>query len=440
MGFPTNTGLAVTTFQKSGLATLLNSCAVISTFNKKFLNFQNMTANLGSSVDLELPPRVTVNNSLVWVPQGVALRPATLTVNQSCNFAYPMTAQDLIFTFDKAGESYLPSFAKAGIAEIAATVEADVSRNFISGVINGNINSPSYGQPNTLSGPYRFYGDGRTPINSYQQLAQIEADMVDFGVPKSAMFKHYLPVAKVPAIIGSGLNQFAPRRNDMIADSWMIGEFGTPPVHYYQSNLLPIHYSGTTGNLQQTLTLISVNDPTGANVTQLTFSGASGTDANAVKAGDLFEFQDGVSGQTNIRFRTFTGHQPSEQPVQFRATANAASDGSGHVTITVTPVLCWVASNIQNLTVPLNPGMQVLGLPDHRAGCMIAGDAGFLAMPRLPSQEPFISATDYDEETGASIRCTHGALLGQNATLFGYDILWDSLVIQEYSIRTIWPL
>ncbi len=209
---------------------------------------------------------------------------------------------------------------------------------------------------------------------------------------------------------------------------------------YYYSNYLPIHYSGTTGNLQQTLTLTGVNDPTGANVTQLTFSGASATDALAVLSGDLFEFQDGVSGQTDERFLSYTGHKPTQQKVQFRATANAASDSGGNVTINVFPALVWVASQAQNLSTPLSPGMQVKGLPNHRAGAIVGGDAAFLAMPRLPSMPPFETANEYDKESGASIRCAFGALLGQNATLYGHDALWDSTFVPDYGMRIIFPV
>ena len=91
--------------------------------------------------------------------------------------------------------------------------------------------------------------------------------------------KVYLPDTVVPAVVGNGLNQFVPHRNDEIAMSWEVGDFGTPLVSYYQSNLMPIHVSGNTGVMQQTLTVVSTNDPTGQNVTQITVSGASATDA-----------------------------------------------------------------------------------------------------------------------------------------------------------------
>ena len=104
--------------------------------------------------------------------------------------------------------------------------------------------------------------------------------------------------------------QYIPADTE-IANSWEIGSFGTPLVDYYQSNLMPLHTSGNTGVDQDTLTVVSVNDPTGQNVTQITVSGATASDADAVYSGDLFQFQDSVSGQTNLRYLTFIGHFPS---------------------------------------------------------------------------------------------------------------------------------
>src|SRR5260221_1462668 len=201
--------------------------------------------------------------------------------------------------------------------------------------------------------------------------------------------KIYLPDTVIPAIVGSGLNQFVPHRNDEIAMSWEVGDFGTPLVHYYQSNLMPIHVSGNTGVLAQTLTVVSTNDSSGQNVIQITVSGASSSDASAVFSGDMFQFADGVTGQPNMRYLTFIGHTTSANPVQFRATANAAANAGGVVTLTITPGLNWAGGANQNLNNPIAAGMQLLTFPSHRCGGILGGEALFMAMPLLPEQAPY---------------------------------------------------
>src|SRR5690606_40042124 len=121
---------------------------------------------------------------------------------------------------------YMERFGKAAIYEIGSNIESHVAQNCVT---------------NT----YRFYGDGVTPINSYNQLVQDIALYTNYGAARGGL-KGYLSDVAEPAIVGSGLNQFAPSRNDRIANSWEVGRFAG--CEWYKSNLLPVHVAGTTGN------------------------------------------------------------------------------------------------------------------------------------------------------------------------------------------------
>ena len=432
--FPNNILQQVQTYQRSGLGLLLNLCCHLSTANTKFKDFDKIQANLGSSVTFDLPPRFTTTVGLVASFEPAVQRVLQLVCDQANNTSFAVTAQQRIFNLEKGEEDYMRVFGKSAIAELANLVEGNIALNWESGV-----NSQLTNTLNTYSGPYRFYGNGQTALTSYQQLAQAVMLFKNYGSVAEGM-KIYLPDTVIPAIVGNGLNQFAPERNNDIAMSWEVGDFGTPRVSYYQSNLMPIHTSGDTGVLGQTLTVISTNDPTGQNVTQITVSGATTSDANAVFSGDVFQFADGVSGQPNMRYLTFIGQYPSANPVQFRATANAAANASGVVTINITPALNWAGGSDQNLNNAIVAGMQLLTFPSHRCGGIIGGDAFYVTMPQLPEQSPYDTANEYDEETGASLRLTYGSLFGQNQTGMIYDETHGSVIVPEYSMRFLIPL
>jgi len=432
--FPNNILQQVQTYQRSSLGLLLNLCAHISTANTKFKDFDKIQANLGSTVTFDLPPRFTTTAGLVAAFEPAVQRVLQLVCDQANNTSFAVTSQQRIFNLEKGEEDYMRVFGKSAIAELANLVEANIALNWDSGVT-----SQLDGTQNTFSGPYRFFGDGSTAISSYQQLAQAVMLFKNYGAVAEGM-KIYLPDTVIPAIVGNGLNQFVPNRNDDIAMSWEVGDFGTPLVKYYQSNLMPIHVSGNTGVNAQTLTVISTNDPTGQNVTQITLSGATASDASAVFAGDVFAFKDGVSGQPNMRYLTFIGHNPSANPVQVRATANAAANASGNVTISITPALNWAGGANQNLNNPIAAGMQLLTYPSHRCGGILGGEALFMAMPQLPEQSPYDTANEYDPETGASLRLTYGSLFGQNQTGMIYDETHGSVIVPEYSMRFLVPL
>lgn len=432
--FPQNILQQVQTYQRSSLGLLLNLCCHISTANTKFKDFDKIQANLGSTVTFDLPPRFTTTAGLVASWQPAVQRVLQLVADQSNNTSFAVTAQQRIFNLEKGEEDYMRVFGKSAIAELANLVETNIALNWASAVVS-QVN----GTMNTFSGPYRFFGNGTTAISSYQQLATAIMYFKNYGSVAEGI-KVYLPDTIIPSIVGSGLNQFVPNRNDDIAMSWEVGDFGTPLVHYYQSNLMPLHVSGNTGVNGQTLTVISTNDPTGQNVTQITCSGASTSDANAVLSGDVFQFADGVSGQPNMRYLTFIGHSQSANPVQFRATANSASNSSGNVVINVYPALNWAGGADQNLNNPIAAGMQLLTFPSHRCGGILGGDGLFMAMPQLPEQSPYDTANEYDPETGASLRLTYGSVFGQNQTGMIYDEVHGSVIVPEYSMRYLVPL
>lgn len=434
---PTNILQNVQTYQKAELAWMLNSFAFLNRANKKFKDFNTSApANLGDTITFDKAPRYITYNGLVITNQQSAQRVQSLVCSQAVNTSAGYTDQQFIFN----ARDYMERWGMSAAKEIGTAVEADLALNAVSGVRVLDPQNSNFGSLQTDSGPYRFYGDGVTAINSYGQLAQALANFRDFGAA-SDKTEAYLPMANVPAIISSGLSQFATNRNNEIANSWELGRFSE--CDWFQSNLLPTHISGTIGNTanpNNIMTLVSTNDPTGANVTQLTFTEPTGgTDASAIKAGDLLQFNDGVSGKPNMRFLTFIGHKPTQQAVQFRATADAATV-AGTVTVSIYPALVWAQNENQNLNNALSAGMKATPLPSHRAGLIHSGNQFYLAMPQLPDQSPFTTSSMMDKDSGASIRHYFGTLFGQNVRSYVRDTIWGSTLVPDNCMRLIFPL
>jgi hypothetical protein len=441
MALPSNALVAVQTFQPSGLAYLENLCCFASNANAKFKDFQNKTANLGQTISFDIPPDSISADGLVASFQASNQIQQTLTCDQAKNAARAFTNQQEVFNLDADG--YMEKFGKADVEELANAIEINLAKNADSSVpvmtVDSNGQSVPTGALHTESGPYRFFGDGTTAINSYQQLAQMITNYKNLGAVSD--IKVFLPDTIEPAIIGSGLSQFVPKRNDETAMSWELGDFGTPPVKYLKSNLLPLHTSGTIGNSSNPnniMTVVSTNDPTGQNVTQITFSTPVTTDSQAILSGDLFQFNDGVSGQVNMRYLTYRGHGVSSQLVQCRATANAASSG-GSITVSIAPALVWASGSSQNINTPITAGMKVTVVPSHRCGLLVAGNAFYLAMPMLPDEEPFPTMSKTDPNTGLSLRMYYGSRFGQNQRGMVTDQIWGSTVLPKYSMRVVFP-
>lgn len=437
MAIPTNILQQVITYNESELAQLLNYNVFLNTCNMKFRDFEKMPANLGDTVSFDLSPRAIAKASLVVSFSPAVQRLQNLQVDQAASSSQAFNDQQFIFQ----AREYMDKFNMSRLNAISAQIERNVALNANSAVPVMSINSDGESVPtgalHTDSGPFRFFGNGITPINSFGQLSRMVAFFRNYGFANPV--KVYLDDITVPAICDSGLGQFVNDRNEEIAESWNLGTYKGSNASYYQSNSLPIQTAGNCGNLQQLLTVVSTNDPTGAHITQITFSGATTTDPNAIFSGDMAQFQDGVSGQPNMRFLNFTGYGVSQSPVQFRATANAASSG-GQVVVNIYPPLQSTPGLDQNLSYNIVAGMQVLFLPSHRCGLITGNNALFLAMPRLPDETPFPSSTTTDPDTGASLRMYYGSLFGQNQRGIVTDCIWGSTLVPEDSMRIILPL
>lgn len=412
MALPTNTLQQVQTYNDSNLAFLLNHYAFINKANKKFKDFDKIECNLGDTVTFDLPPRYTTNSTLVATFQDSEQRVQSLTVDQAVNTAYAFSAQQFIFNV----RDYMEKFGMAAMHEIGSTVEANIAQN-------------------AITHTYRFYGDGTTAINSFGQLATAMAFFRNYG---SAMgpASGFLEDISVASIVNSGLSQFVLDRNEEIALSWQLGRFSN--TDWYQSNLLPVHTAGNVGNNATTLVITAVTTDADGGISAITCSGG-GADADAIKENDLLQFKDGVSGQPDVRFRTFVGHQPSANPVQIRATADAASV-TDSVTIPIFPKLYSAAGRNQNVTQTIAAGMELEALPTHRAGVIYSGNALFLGMPQLPEEIPFPTANASDPETGCSMRTYYGSKFGENERGMVHDAIWGSTLVDEYAMRVIFPL
>lgn len=417
MSYPAQYLQAVQTYQAGGLAFLQNQNVAVATANTKFKDFEKLTANLGSTVTFDRPPRFVAKDGLVISFQAANQLVQSLTVDRAKNISFAFTNQEYLFN----AEAYMDKFNEGAVMELSATVEADIWS-----VIETNTYR--------AFGSFTIAGGVSTidPINSFGQLAKSLTNYRDFGSPANQMLKYYLPLNNVSDIVNSGLNQFTLDRNNKMAMDWEVGKFGK--AMFYESNLLPIHIAGTVGNTGADITVVSI-DSTKTIITATTTNGAT------LLAGDIVRFNDGVAGKPNMRFLAYVGHKPTGQRVDARVVANATADGTtGAITFTVYPALINDLANpeasVNNAVVA---GMKLKAFPDHRCGLIVGGDARYLAMPKMFDEYPYPTSSEYDADTGVAMRVYYGSLFGQNERGFVCDLIYGTTMVDDYVMRVMFP-
>lgn len=407
-----NNLIDVATLQRAGLALLRNQYYYIANANTEYMNPQSFSGSLGDTIDFTLPIKQVAGQGTLTVAgfDPITQRKQTLTVDQAAYVANAYTAQERIFNVEK----YLKDFGEVAIAELGDTIEGNVAKN-------------------NVDHTYRMFSvdNGATDITTFAQLAQAAANYRNMGSPKGTLCA-VIPDIKAPTIINNGLNQFVLDKNEEQFKNWMLGSFSR--VEWYTSNLCPTHTAGSAGQLQTTLTVVSIN----AAGDQLTLSGAANSDADAIKKNDVLTFQDqgGV-----IRFLTDNGHQVSQQKVQVSATSGAGSDGTGQVVVNIKPALISTAGVAErNISTPVVAGMELIPAQSHIAGLLYYKPSLMLGMPRLPDQMPFPTANEMDPESKISMRLTYGSKFGENTTGFIHDAIWGSTLVDEYAMRLAFKL
>jgi len=409
---PENVLYAVQTYHDASLASLQNQCCFLDQANKKLRDFEQFPANLGTTIQIERPFRARTVDSLVAQFAPVSMLYDSLTIDTAISTSFAFDTTQFVYTT----EQYIEKFGEAAISEIGATIERNLAKH-------------------AITDTYRFYNESLDEINSYGQLAQALALFRNFGT--TGKVKGFLPDVWQPGIVTSGLTEFALKRNEKISNDWYVGTFSN--CDWFNSNQIWTHEAGTIGNEGTVLTVVSTDDPTGANITQIVCTSAgSSSDSDAIHENDSLYFID-VSGEAKLRALQWTGHGLSSSKVQMRATSASATSG-GTITLNIYPALCSQKNPNQNINMNIVSGMQIKAVGTHMAGLIYCADAFYLAMPNLPDQMPFPTSNKVDKETGAAIRLTYGCKYGEDFRGLVYDGITGAKLISEYGMKLCFPI
>lgn len=410
-----NVFVNVQTYQPYACAYLRHSSPLIYDANRKFDQFQDFTGNLGNTVLFQKQLLLKPTKSLVYNWEQTVQRTISLTVDKPLSVPLQYSAEQLVFN---DAEAFMKDYG------------GKAAMNCMSGEIETTL--AELAETET----FLHFGNGRTEINSYVQLSSALRKMRNYGNTLGDA-KAYIPDFAVDKIINAGQNQFTLDRNNITANSWDLGSFAK--CDWRISSFLKKHIAGSEGQANSTLTVVGVDtdpeDPT--KVVAITFSGASAaSDPDSVKKGDKFTFN--LSADTYMTILG-SGGKASASLVQFSAAANAASNGSSEVTVTLNNPLI-ASGNQQNITKQIAAGMTVSVADSHYVGLITQGDPLFLAMPRLPNTDPYKMKQDYDMDSGISVRFSYGTIYGQNIYGYAFDAIYGGQLNGENAMAVLFPL
>jgi len=253
---------------------------------------------------------------------------------------------------------------------------------------------------NTL---YSFTGTAGTPINSFQTVDLAGAELLEKGVNISSDAYLAMTVRDGSSLKSALLNNFTPVFNEDIVRQSAIGHLSYFDI--FQSQNIINHVAGAGPRLHQADTLL-INGAVSSGST-LVMDGATISVTNYFLPGDLIS----VAGVQSVNPLS---RQSTGQDMQFVVTAAASSDGSGNITVQVSPVIISdTLSPLQNVTNAIPDDAVVTMIGSHNVNVAYPSRALDIVCPPLYKLQVPYSSVAIDSETGLSLAVTQtGDILG----------------------------
>ena len=397
------------------LRILHNESAFLGNINTEYEDqFANKGMKAGSIVNVRQPVQYTIREGATINIQDVNETTVPITMEAEFGIDWAFSDYDLKLSIDEFSKRYLAPAAK----RLAAELDLRIATRFYRGVAN-------------------FSGTPGTPISTAQAVLDAAVLLDNAACPRTdGRMLALTPLSNAKLVGGmSGLFNDQATQGKQLKNGMMSTNLG---MDFIMSQNLPTHTVGGLGGTplvnganQGLINSGSTDNPSAA-TTSLVTDGWTAAAANRLKRGDVFTIA-GVFA-VNPETKVSTGVLR-----QFIATADAASDGAGNLTVAIYPAII-AGGAYQNVTArPAdNAAITVLtGTASTAYGqnIMFHRDAFTLVTADMELPKGMDMA-DRAVEDGVSIRFIRGYDITNNRRICRFDLLAGyGLLRPEWAVR-----
>ena len=397
------------------LRILHNESAFLGNINTEYEDqFANKGMKAGSVVNVRQPVQYTIRDGATINIQDVNETTVPITMEAEFGIDWAFSDYDLKLSIDEFSKRYLAPAAK----RLAAELDLRIATRFYRGVAN-------------------FSGTPGTPISTAQAVLDAAVLLDNAACPRTdGRMLALTPLSNAKLVGGmSGLFNDQATQGKQLKNGMMSTNLG---MDFIMSQNLPTHTVGGLGGTplvnganQGLINSGSTDNPSAA-TTSLITDGWTAAVANRLNRGDVFTIA-GVFA-VNPETKVSTGVLR-----QFVATADAASDGAGNLTVAIYPAII-AGGAYQNVTArPAdNAAITVLtGTASTAYGqnIMFHRDAFTLVTADMELPKGMDMA-DRAVEDGVSIRFVRGYDITNNRRICRFDLLAGyGLLRPEWAVR-----
>jgi len=339
-----NTTLTADVVARTALAILENELGVLKTVHRAYEDEFSNTVNgykVGDTISIRRPADFTVRTGATLSAQDVIEGKTTLTIDQQVGVDFQFTSSDLTLKITDLSER--------------------VMKPAMSSIINYMANDVFSTMYKRL---YHWVGTPGQTINSFADFALGPQRMDTMAMPMDGRNAALSP-ADHWGLLGS---QTALYIQDAAKGAYREGSLGKiGGVETRMSQVVPTHTVGplggtplVNGGAQNVTYDTAKNSWTQSLITD----GWTAAAASRVKEGDVFTIYAAGSSGAKVKFVNPKTKAVTDQDAQFVITADGSSDGSGNLTLTISPPI-----------ITSGPHQTVNVAPADNAGIVINGTA-----------------------------------------------------------------
>jgi hypothetical protein len=389
----------------TALAMFANNAPFVMTASRIYQDdFVSSGYKIGDTLQVRRQNHFIVGDGSVATPQSIIETVETITIAHQYNALIAYTIQDLTLRI----EDFSRLFIAPAIQEIITQMEKDIGSQ-AEQILNF------------------FVGTAGTPINSFTAVDLAGAKLLEQGVNIASDAYLAMTVRDGSSLKGALLNNFTPVFNEDIVRSSAIGHLSYFDI--FQSQNIKRHIAGAGPRLHSGDVLL-VNGAVSSG-TVIAMDGATINIADYFVVGDVIS----ISGVESVNP---VGRAATGQDMQFVVTANASSNGTGDIVVSVSPSIISDTSNPnRNVSNPIPNNAPVTMVGSHNVNVAYPSRGIDIVCPPLYKLQVPYSSVAVDPETGLSLAVTQtGDILGYQ-NYMRIDLLCGFKWHQQYAVRVL---
>jgi hypothetical protein len=312
-----NTTLTADVVAKAALAILDNELGVVKTFHRAYEEeFSNQVNGykIGDTLSIRRPADFTIRTGATLSAQDVVEGKTTLVIDQQIGVDFQFSSSDLTLKIN------------------------DLSERVMKPAMSTIINYMSYDCLNTMyKRIYNWVGTAGNTVNSFADFALAPQRLDTMSVPMDARHSVLSP-ADHWGMLGSQTALYIQNAANSAYRDGSLGKIGG--VETRMNQMTPTHTVGAMGGtplVNGASQNVTYDTAKNAWTQSLITDGWTASAAARVKEGDVFTmYAVGSSGARVLMVNPKT-KQVTDVAQQFVVTADGSSDGSGNLTLTISP-------------------------------------------------------------------------------------------------------